>query len=117
MMCKVVDDLCRSGLPKAGLSSPATSVVVVVGRSHLSGLQHLWEGQRWQGLVGQGELAASPLLSAPPMPQASGDADMDVGIRRGLLQAAMRMMVTHEVRHGRGEVGRNCVQGLWKRGK
>lgn len=116
MMCKVVDDLCRSGLPQAGLSSPATSVVVVVGRSHLSGLQHLWEGQRWQGLVGQGELAASPLLSAPPTPQASGDADMDVGIRRGLLQAAMRMMVTHEVRQGRGEGGRNWMQG-WGRGK
>jgi hypothetical protein len=37
VMCKVVDDACRRGLPQGGLIKPAENVVMVVGRSHLEG--------------------------------------------------------------------------------
>lgn len=51
IMCKVVDDACKSASPSTadpGSSPSPPSVVLVVGMAHLDGLQYLWEGNRYE---------------------------------------------------------------------
>uniref|UniRef100_A0A7R9V4Q4 Uncharacterized protein n=1 Tax=Chlamydomonas euryale TaxID=1486919 RepID=A0A7R9V4Q4_9CHLO len=96
IICKVLDDLCRGSLAQGGPASPASSVVLVVGRSHLDGLRFLWAEQRWQGLVGAAALSDSQLMSVPQPPK-EDVASRGAGVRRGLLHAMMRQMVTQEV--------------------
>ncbi|KAG1657671.1 hypothetical protein FOA52_013765 [Chlamydomonas sp. UWO 241] len=96
VMCKVLDDACRTGLLQGGPSAPAKSVVMVVGRSHMHGIRDLWEGARWAELVASDDVSSSPLMAVPPAPS-EDEASREAGVRRGLLHAVMRMLVTGEV--------------------
>jgi hypothetical protein len=96
VMCKVLDDLCRTGLPQGGPSAPAQSVVMVVGSVHMQGIRHLWEGARWAELVASDDLSSSPLMAVPPVLR-EDEASREAGVRRGLLQALMRMIVDDDV--------------------
>lgn len=50
---------------------------------------------QWRGLLGSAALLDSPLLSAPDLDSVPQD---QIGLRRGLLHALMRMRATREVR-------------------
>ncbi len=61
------------------------------------GLKHLWESGKWRELVGGGsaDLGASQLLACPRLP--APDTDPQYGLRRGLMEAMLRLSVTREV--------------------
>eukprot|EP00955_Chlamydomonas_euryale_P037499 350786-Chlamydomonas_euryale.AAC.2 len=110
LAAQVLDDLCRGSLAQGGPASPASSVVLVVGRSHLDGLRFLWAEQRWQGLVGAAALSDSQLMSVPQPPK-EDVASRGAGVRRGLLHAMMRQMVTQECGAGRVLGARPAAHG------
>ena len=58
----------------------------------------MWEGQRWKDLVSSPELATSEIMNVPHEGQLDPSNVRDAGVRRGMLHAMMRMMVTQEVR-------------------
>ncbi|GLC70389.1 hypothetical protein PLESTF_000967700 [Pleodorina starrii] len=113
VMLKVVHQLCHNCLPQQhlqlegqgqqeqgqGQAGYPRDLALVVGSAHLPGLEHLWRSGRWRELVGGGSshpLAASQLLTAPPLP-AAPDSDPQYGLRRGLMEAMLRLSVTREV--------------------
>lgn len=98
VMLHVVHQLCLNRLPQQPLQGGRpSSLALVVGSAHLPGLKHLWESGKWRELVGggSGDLGASQLLACPRLP--APDTDPQYGLRRGLMEAMLRLSVTREV--------------------
>lgn len=102
-------------------------VVLVVGSAHLPGLDYMWRTKYWKELLGSPDLMTSELMSAPdvlkmgqPVPVATVDVDKvdtepvrdavkravaaaaeagaaDLGLRRGLVEALLRLQCTSEI--------------------
>jgi len=59
----------------------------------------MWEGRHWEDLISSQELASSEIMTVPQENLSEESSDVrNSGVRRGMLQAMMRMMVTQEVR-------------------
>ncbi|KXZ52377.1 hypothetical protein GPECTOR_9g421 [Gonium pectorale] len=100
VMLKVAHQLCHNALPQQQLAGgQPDSIALVVGSAHLPGLEHLWRSGKWREVVGCASpdtpLPASQLLEAPALPGL--DSDPHYGLRRGLLEAMLRLGVTREV--------------------
>ncbi len=59
------------------------------------GIEMLWEGGRWQELLGGTDPVTSPLMSSPPLDSVP---HRETALRRGLLTALLRMSASAEVR-------------------
>lgn len=97
VMLKVVHDLCRNALAQQPLpGGKPESIALVLGSGHLQGISHLWSSGRWKELLGGANcvLPASDLMAAPPLPSPESK---DYGLRRGLMEAVLRLSVTQEV--------------------
>jgi hypothetical protein len=68
--------------------------VLVMG---FAGIEALWSGAQWRQLLGSPHALDSPLLAVPP---AAHIPDKEVGLRRGLLAALLRMSAPREVTSG-----------------
>jgi len=102
VMCKVVEGALGGCLPQGGVTSPCSSVVLVVGAGHLPGIKYLWNGGRWREMVGSPDLTTSAIMSTQPSRRGARvvghmEDARATGLRRGLLLALMRMCVTAEV--------------------
>ncbi|GIL63448.1 hypothetical protein Vafri_17499 [Volvox africanus] len=102
VMLKVVHQLCHNSLPQQHLEAgQPRDLALVVGSAHLAGLEYLWRSGRWREVVGSGNvnqpLTASQLLTAPPPSDAEIQDEPQYGVRRGLMEAMLRLSVTKEV--------------------
>ncbi|KAI8465493.1 MAG: hypothetical protein J3K34DRAFT_525292 [Monoraphidium minutum] len=88
--------MCRVAADMAAAEGGGGGVALVVGSAHLPGIKSLWDSGAWAGLVGGGELASSPLMSAPSLSPADMAAP-GAGARRGMLDAVISLSVTDEV--------------------
>jgi len=79
-----------------GASAKEGDIVMVVGRAHLPGLKTLWSTDRWRELLGTsgGALEGSRVLTVPPLASVP---DKQLGPKRGLLHAVLRLGATDEV--------------------
>ncbi|MEW5300245.1 MAG: hypothetical protein WDW36_003187 [Sanguina aurantia] len=99
VMLQVVHEVCKGAHPHLVELPPFTSVVMVLGNDHMTGLRHLLDSGKWQQMVGWGPLASSDLLFMPGMVQHESEehAATDMGLRRGLLASMMRLSVNQQV--------------------
>ncbi|GIL90740.1 hypothetical protein Vretimale_19829 [Volvox reticuliferus] len=101
VMLKVVHQLCSNTLPQQRLAAGRPrDLALVVGSAHLAGVEYLWRSGRWREVVGSGganhPLSASQLLATPRSSSDTHD-DPQHGLRRGLMEAMLRLSVTKEV--------------------
>ncbi|GLI71608.1 hypothetical protein VaNZ11_016873 [Volvox africanus] len=102
VMLKVVHQLCHNSLPQQHLEAGRPrDLALVVGSAHLAGLEYLWRSGRWREVVGSGNvnqpLTASQLLAAPPPSSSDTPDEPQYGLRRGLMEALLRLSVTKQV--------------------
>lgn len=71
-VCGTFDPACLPTRPLVPCSGAGGSVVGVVGASHLSGMQRLWDSGGWRQMVAGGLLEAPRGPPVPESPDATG---------------------------------------------
>jgi hypothetical protein len=75
------------------------SFMIQIWMTCVAGLNNLWQSRRWKQMIPEFDMGNSSMMSCPTVVDLNVGV-RDAGVRRGLMHAMMRMMVTKEVWSG-----------------